>query len=137
MDELDEAQPHHRQHAYDPCGTAAARDIAVESCQREAEAGLEHQRVADMLVDIHDMLYEPVALGEGDVAAVGDVAIRAVDDELGAELVAENCDMRDAKDLEQHGLGCPLLVCRQFIGGLHVAADGRLEQNIVAVIAHP
>src|SRR5690348_8958626 len=102
MDSLDEGQPERPQYDGDPGSGAAAGDEAVPGREREACGDLERQCVAHVLVGAHHVLHQPVAFGELGPGAKAYIAIGAVDDQLRAEPVADDADMRDQQGLQEH-----------------------------------
>jgi len=55
-----------------------------------------------MLVDMHDVVHQPAALGERHDRRVAHKAVGAVDDQFRTQPITQHGDMRDEQDLDQY-----------------------------------
>jgi hypothetical protein len=102
VDDLDEQEPCRGDSSDGPSSGAPSGYVSIERRQHETEAELQNQCIADVLIDVHDVIHQPVAFAKRHVSRVGDVPVGAVDHELRTQPVAEHRDMGHEHDLHEH-----------------------------------
>ena len=98
MGRLDQSQPSQTGNQGDPA--EAGGQQAEPGEQHRAEHGLQHQSIAHVLIDLHQVIGHLLPCRDRQVMAVDDEAILAVDDEVRAQPVAQDHGM----DRQQDGL---------------------------------